>query len=99
MAKINDRLLNDALDVDHLLHETIIDEVGNELLSNVWKVNLDRIKMIRLHGHYTANRILPAMQEHLEIIRPMKSRDPEGAVAELEKHLNTSMMRALGLRK
>jgi len=39
---------------------------------------------------------MPAMQEHLKIIRAVKRRDPEVAATAIGDHLTTLMMKALG---
>ncbi len=89
--------LSESLSVDYAFHETIIDEVGNELLSNTFRQVFDKIRIIWLDSSFPLRRVLPAMQEHMEIIRAIKKNDPELAAAACEKHLTTSMMRALGI--
>ncbi|UCF92428.1 MAG: GntR family transcriptional regulator [Desulfobacterales bacterium] len=95
--EISEQLKNDAQRFDFAFHETIVDAVGNSLLSNVYRVNYDKIKVIWLETVYPPERIIPAMEEHLEVIRAMKGREPETAAAAMEKHLIISKNRALGI--
>lgn len=96
-ADITDDVLDEAFRVDELLHFTLVDALNNKLVSETHRRNQDKIRLIRLKGRYTADRLGPAMEEHLAIIRAIKARDADGAVASLEKHLMTARARGLGL--
>jgi DNA-binding GntR family transcriptional regulator len=97
-ADADEELLAEAQDVDWSLHDSLIDSLGNELVSAVHRVNSDRIRLIRLdHGLLTAANLESAMEEHLAVLAACRARDPEAAAAALERHLTTAMRRAMGL--
>lgn len=90
-------LLNAAQAVDWGLHDTMIDALGNELVSSTYRVNSLRIRLIRLERvTLDADALLPAMEEHLQLISALRTRDPQRAVAALEAHLTHARNRALG---
>lgn len=90
-------LLNAAQAVDWGLHDTMIDALGNELVSSTYRVNSLRIRLIRLERvTLDADALLPAMDEHLQLIAALRTRDPQRAVSALEAHLTHARNRALG---
>jgi DNA-binding GntR family transcriptional regulator len=94
---VTDALLDEAFRVDEMLHFTLVESLGNKLVADTHRLNQDKIRLIRLKGRYTADRLGPAMEEHLAIISAIKSGDADAAVASLEKHLMTARARGLGL--
>jgi DNA-binding GntR family transcriptional regulator len=94
---VSQRLRDRALAVDQSMHDTAIAALDNGLISDVYRINSDKIRLIRLNGTFTPDRVVPAMREHLSIIAACQSRDPDAAVAALEHHLQTSERRSLGL--
>jgi DNA-binding GntR family transcriptional regulator len=90
-------VLSAAQAVDWGLHDTMIDALGNELVSSTYRVNSLRIRLIRLERvTLDADALLPAMDEHLRLIAALRTRDPQRAVATLEAHLTHARNRALG---
>jgi DNA-binding GntR family transcriptional regulator len=97
---INRALLDEAQAVDWGLHDRMIDSLGNEIISATYRVNSLRIRLIRLDRVIlTPERLLPAMNEHLEIISALRTRKPAATVAALERHLNSARNRALGIEQ
>lgn len=95
--KIDERLIADAQTVDWGLHDTMIDAMGNEIISSIYRVNSLRIRLIRLeHVVLTPEVVLPTMREHLELIAALKARDPDTAVALLETHIDNARRRSMG---
>ena len=91
-------LLVDAQTVDWGLHDRMIDALGNEIISDIYRVNTLRIRLIRLERvTLDADVLKPAMEEHLALIAALRTRDPRLAVAALDAHLNHARNRALGL--
>jgi DNA-binding GntR family transcriptional regulator len=90
-------LLDEAMRVDWALHDALVDSLGNAIISEIHRINADKIRLIRLNQYYTFERVHPAMEEHLAIIVALRAGDAEGAVAALERHLDISRRRALGL--
>lgn len=90
------RLAADAQAVDWGLHDRMVDAMGNEILSEIYRVNSLHVRMIRLDAHLVRpHRILPAMEEHLAFIERLKVRDVEGAVREMARHIDSSRQRVL----
>lgn len=96
-AQRNDpRLEADAQAVDWGLHDRMVDAMGNEILSEIYRVNSLHVRMIRLDAHVVRpRRIVPAMEEHLAFIERLKARDLEGAVREMANHIEKSRQRVL----
>jgi len=91
-------LLDRAQAVDWGLHDTMIDALGNEIVSAIYRVNSLRIRLIRLDRvTLTAESLAPAMDEHLGLLAALRTRDPQRAVAAIEAHLTHARNRALGL--
>jgi DNA-binding GntR family transcriptional regulator len=97
-AGVTPQLLNDAQAVDWGLHDAMVDALGNEIISALYRVNSLRIRLIRLDRVILdADVLAPAMDEHLALIAALRTRDPRRAVAALDAHLNHARNRALGL--
>jgi len=90
-------LLDRAQAVDWGLHDMMIDALGNEIVSAIYRVNSLRIRLIRLDRvTLTAESLAPAMDEHLGLLAALRTRDPQRAVAAIEAHLTHARNRALG---
>ena len=96
-AKADDSLLVDVLNVDFGFHETIIDELKNDLISQVFKRNFDKIRIAWIESAYTHEIVDPAMKEHLLILEAIKKRDPAAADKAVENHLDISLKRIMGV--
>lgn len=84
--------------VDWAMHDTIVDALGNQIVSKSYQVNALKIRLIhqsrtRINGH-----VVPVMREHLGIIAAMEARDPVAAAGRLAAHIVGGRDRALGLR-
>lgn len=92
-----DRLLDqDALAVDWSLHDRMVDAMGNEILSEIYRVNSLHVRMIRLDAQQVRpQRVVPAMEEHLRFIALLKNRDEAGAVKAMQAHVEQSRQRVL----
>ena len=97
-AGVTPSLLTDAQAVDWGLHDAMVDALGNEIVSALYRVNSLRIRLIRLDRvTLDADVLIPAMEEHLALIAALRTRDPRLAVAAVDAHLNHARNRALGL--
>lgn len=92
-------LLDATLEADIHLHQCFIDSLNNELISEVYRINDDKVRLIRLNRRFTFERVLPAIEEHEAILHEIRKRDAVGAVAALERHLAISLRRSLGLEE
>jgi DNA-binding GntR family transcriptional regulator len=95
---ITSALLDAAQAVDWGLHDTMIDALGNEIISSIYRVNSLRIRLIRLDRvTLDADSLRPAMEEHLAFLAALRTRDPQRAAAAIEDHLTSARNRALGI--
>lgn len=95
---IDDALLEDATTVDWGLHDLMIDALGNELISEVYRINSLRVRLIKLEASSLSPDVLiPAMEEHLWFIDALKRRDAQAVVERLSHHIESAHRRVLGL--
>jgi DNA-binding GntR family transcriptional regulator len=95
---IDDALLTDATTVDWGLHDLMIDALGNELISEVYRINSLRVRLIKLEGStLSADVLVPAMEEHLWFIEALKRRDAPAVIERLSHHIESAHRRVLGL--
>jgi len=74
----------------------MIDSLGNEIISEIYRVNSLRIRLIRLENTIlTSEGLLPSMTEHLELIAAIKTRDVDQALAALNTHIEVARSRML----
>lgn len=91
-------LIAKAQAVDDGMHATIVDALGNEIVSNAWRVNQLKIRLIRQsETRLYADLVAPVMRVHLGVIDAIASRDPLRAAAAMEAHIAASRDRALGV--
>jgi DNA-binding GntR family transcriptional regulator len=92
-------LLEEAQAVDWAFHDTLIDSLGNDILSAIYRVNSIKIRLIRLERVLLSpDSLMPALKEHGDIISALRARDPVRAVAALERHLTSARNRAMGVQ-
>jgi DNA-binding GntR family transcriptional regulator len=97
-GRIDDDLLKDATAVDWGLHDLMIDALGNELISEVYRINSLRVRLIKLEGSTLSPQVLvPAMEEHLWFIEALKRRDAKEVLDRLGHHIESAHLRVLGL--
>jgi DNA-binding GntR family transcriptional regulator len=97
-AAIDDDLLTDATTVDWGLHDLMIDRLGNELVSDVYRINSLRVRLIKLEGSMLSGDVLlPAFEEHLWFIDALKRRDRDAVAERLAHHIGSAHRRVLGL--
>ena len=91
--------MEEAEAVDYGLHEAIIDALGNEIISNAYRVNWIKIRLIRLEETRPTCRLIPpVMGEHLAHHRGDRgARSDRRAAADRGAH-HRSRNRALGSR-
>ena len=95
---VDDALLTDATTVDWGLHDLMIDTLGNELISETYRVNSLRVRLIRLENSMlSADALVPAMEEHLWFIEALKQRDATAVAERLQHHIDSARRRVLGL--
>lgn len=96
---ISRELLEEAQAVDWAFHDTLIDALGNDILSAIYRVNSIKIRLIRLERVLLSpDSLMPALKEHGDIVAALRARDVARAVAALERHLTSARNRAMGLQ-
>lgn len=96
--EVSGDLLTRAQTLDWQMHDTMIDALGNDLISNIYRVNSIKIRLIRQQD----TRILPeliisVMDEHLVILEALAKRDEAAAVRALSDHIESAQKRAMRL--
>ncbi|MCB1713915.1 MAG: GntR family transcriptional regulator [Candidatus Competibacteraceae bacterium] len=93
-----DSVLEDAQATDLALHETIIDHLHNDIISNAYRVNFIKIRLIRQNEtRLNSSMVMPAMREHMSIIEALQRRDAQAAVQAMVHHIETARKRAVGI--
>lgn len=94
---ISDELLTEATSIDWGLHDLMIDTLGNELISQAYRINSLRVRLIHLErSTLSAEVLLPAMHEHLDLIAALKQRDANAVAEKLRYHIHCAHQRVLG---
>lgn len=83
---------------DDGMHAAIVDALGNGIVSDYYRVNSLKIRLIRqAQTRIDADLVVPVMQEHLGVIAALRTRDPEHAAAAMADHIERARNRALGV--
>ncbi|MDA7417287.1 GntR family transcriptional regulator [Xenophilus arseniciresistens] len=89
-------LEKDAQAVDWGLHDLMVDSIGNEILSEIYRVNSLHVRLIRYDADsMRPMQVVPAMREHLEFLRALQAGDRAGALARMMSHIEQSKHRVL----
>ncbi len=95
---VTGHLIEKAQLVDLAFHEAIIAQLRNEIISQAYRVNWIKIRLIRYSETGLLPELLvPVMQQHLAIIAAIEARDPDAARTEMTRHIEGSRDRALKL--
>ena len=92
--------LREIIKVDGVdLHHQLINFMGNEIVTNLHRINEDRIRLFRLDDKfiYTNKHVNETFRkEHEAIIEAISKRDSLKAVQKLEFHNTMALKRAMG---
>lgn len=93
---VSPELLESAQQMDWDMHDQMIDALGNDIISAIYRTNSIKIRLIRSED----TRMLPelvvsVMDEHLAILDALIARDADRAEAALEAHLDSAKRRAV----
>ena len=96
--QITPQLIETAQMLDDGFHDAVIDHLGNAIISNAYRINSIKIRLIRqsrtrLHPLL----VLPVMQEHLILIDALASRDGAKAADAFAVHIGHARDRALSM--
>ncbi len=93
---VTPELLRRAQQMDWDIHDLMIDRLGNEIISNAYRVNSLKIRLIIFERvRMLPELVVSVMHEHLPVIEALRRRDAAGAVAALEAHIASARTRAL----
>ncbi|MBI4537467.1 MAG: GntR family transcriptional regulator [candidate division NC10 bacterium] len=84
---IDTALMADAVELDWRLHDRIVTSLKNPLLEEIYRVNTNRIRVIRGKRGLLPERVVPVMKEHIAVLDAGLKNDPAAAAAALHKHL------------
>lgn len=95
---VDQALIEEAQQTDWRLHDQIIDALNNAIISNSYRVNSIKIRLIRQsQTRLEGDLVIPVMRDHLKVIAGIESRDPVQAMEAMSAHIETARLRALGL--
>lgn len=95
-VSVTRELVDRAQSVDWDLHDTIIDALDNAIVSNVYRVNSIKVRLIRRREtRLNKGIVVPVMEDHLRIVAALEERDPLLASTEIARHINGARDRAL----
>ncbi|MDE0537805.1 MAG: GntR family transcriptional regulator [Rhodospirillales bacterium] len=90
-------IFREKLEVDFMLHDTIMEFMGNPLMTRAFQQSSEQMRLFRLNiaksqGYFD----LPSLDEHMDILRALEKRDGKAAAKAMAKHLNGARERAIG---
>jgi DNA-binding GntR family transcriptional regulator len=95
---VTDEIVAKAQQIDREFHETVIDELNNDIISKAYRVNWIKVRLIRQNEtSLDEDLVIPVMREHLAIIAAMKARNAAAAVDAVVAHIMNARTRALRL--
>lgn len=83
--------------VDWGMHDAFIDALGNSIISNAYRVNSIKMRLINQERFRIAGHVKSVMAEHLAIIEAVQRRDVDEAVERLVAHIRSARDRALAV--
>lgn len=95
---VSPTLLQQAQTMDWHLHDLMIDRLGNEIISNAYRINSIKIRLISFERvRMLPELVVSVMTEHLPILEAAARRDVAGAVTAMEAHIASARARALAM--
>ena len=93
---ITDEVLDEAQVIDWSLHDDIIDKLDNEIISNAYRVNSMKIRLIaQKQARLAVSEFKPTMRDHMRLIEAFEARDAEAAREAAGAHIEHSLKWAL----
>jgi DNA-binding GntR family transcriptional regulator len=93
---IDEQLLDDAQALDWGFHDYMVDALKNEIISEMYRVNSLRVRLIWLQQVVIRQaRLIPSMQKHLELIAALRQRDGAKAAELLDAHIQSARERVM----
>ncbi len=83
--------------IDWGMHDAFIDSLGNSIISNAYRVNSIKMRLINQERFRIAGHVKSVMAEHLTILEAIEQRLPEEAAERLVAHIRNARDRALAV--
>lgn len=96
-GKVSPELDQHAQAVDWGMHDAFIDRLGNSIISNAYRVNSIKMRLINQERFRIAGHVASVMKEHLAILEAVERRSVEEAVDRLSAHIRNARDRALAV--
>jgi DNA-binding GntR family transcriptional regulator len=95
---VTDDVIAKAQRIDREFHETVIDDLNNDIISKAYRVNWIKVRLIRQNEtSMDKDLVVPVMREHLAIISALRARDVPAAMEAASAHVMNARARALRL--
>ncbi len=96
-GKVSSELDQHAQAVDWGMHDAFIDRLGNSIISNAYRVNSIKMRLINQERFRIAGHVASVMKEHLAILEAVERRSVDEAVERLSAHIRNARDRALAV--
>ncbi|MEX0348929.1 MAG: GntR family transcriptional regulator [Paracoccaceae bacterium] len=91
-------LLERAQHIDWAFHDHVVDHMGNQIISDIHRVNAIKIRLIRnADTRMLPDHVIWVMDMHLAVIRALLARDKPATLEAIRAHIESSRQRALGI--
>lgn len=90
--------LNRAQRIDWAFHDHVVDHMQNRIISDIYRVNAIKIRLIRnADTRMLPELVVSVMEEHMAIVAALLARDRAATVAAIHAHIDSAKRRALGV--
>ncbi|NIZ15053.1 GntR family transcriptional regulator [Phaeobacter sp. HF9A] len=97
-AGVTPELLARAQHMDWAFHDHVVDHMGNQIVTDIHRVNAIKIRLIRnADTRMLPELVVSVMEEHLAIIDALLARNKDTTEAAILAHINSAKGRALGI--
>ncbi|MDP5219038.1 GntR family transcriptional regulator [Ruegeria sp. 2205SS24-7] len=91
-------LLERAQHMDWAFHDHVVDHMGNQIISDIHRVNAIKIRLIRnADTRMLPDHVIWVMDMHLSVICALLARDKAATLEAIRAHIESSRQRALGI--
>ncbi|TCD12292.1 GntR family transcriptional regulator [Oricola cellulosilytica] len=90
-ANLTPELPRRAMETDLSLHDALSRGLGTRLAARLYAENRNRIAIIQNTRPFLSDRIVSAMDEHLEIIAALEARDADRAAVAIRDHFHHTL--------
>ncbi|MEM9585247.1 MAG: GntR family transcriptional regulator [Pseudomonadota bacterium] len=95
---VTPELLDRAQRMDWAFHDHIVDHMQNRIISDIYRVNAIKIRLIRnADTRMLPELVVSVMEEHMNIVAALLARDRAATIAAIHAHLESAKRRALGV--